>query len=291
MISPTILITGAGGQLGSEFRDLSNDFPDFRFQFADKNNLRVEEESSLLAFFSSVRPAYCINCAAYTAVDKAEKEEDLAFLANGKAPGLLASVCEQFETQLIHISTDYVFDGESKEPYKEDDLTSPFSVYGRSKLEGEKKVLANNPDSIIIRTSRVYSHHGRNFVKTMLRLMQEKDELRVVNDQRGSPTYAADLARAIMAIIRSEHKTAGIFHYCNGGVISWFEFAEAILELSGSACRLVAIPGSEYPTPAKRPANSALDTSKIRDTYEISIPFWKDSLCACLKKIISASGA
>jgi dTDP-4-dehydrorhamnose reductase len=285
MARPTILVTGAGGQLGSELRELEKKYTTYQFIFTDSARLPIEKKAEVDDFFLTHHPSYCINCAAYTAVDKAEQEIDKAFLVNGTAPGILAAACKRTGTRLIHISTDYVFDGNSSKPYKENDATAPFNVYGRSKLQGEIAVIENDPGAVIIRTSWVYSQYGRNFVKTMLKLMQEKEELRVVNDQYGSPTYAADLAETIMTVISSARFTPGIFHYCNSGITSWYEFAKAIGEISGTNCRVTGIPTVEYPTPARRPAYSALDTQKIQSVYGINPPFWKDSLQSCLKKI------
>jgi dTDP-4-dehydrorhamnose reductase len=234
---------------------------------------------------------YCINCAAYTAVDKAESEKELAFSVNAGAPGILAKVCKKNNTKLVHISTDYVFNGASTVPYKEEYPTDPQSVYGASKLEGERKIIQTNPDSIIIRTSWVYSAFGKNFVKTMLKLMKEKQEISIVNDQIGSPTYAADLAEVIMQIIgkssihHSPLTTHGIYNYSNNGVISWYDFAIAIKELTGSHCKINPIPTSQYPTPAKRPAYSVLDKTKIQQAFGIKLKDWKESLAVCLQRI------
>jgi dTDP-4-dehydrorhamnose reductase len=236
-------------------------------------------------YFNTYQPQFCINCAAYTAVDRAEQEKDRAFHINAEAAGVLAAVCKEHDCKFIHISTDYVFDGTATAPYKEDSPTNPQCVYGASKLEGEKQALQFNPDSIIIRTSWLYSEYGKNFVKTMLKLMKEKDEINVVNDQFGSPTYAADLAEAIMVIINNQQsiiKTHGIYHFSNDGIISWYEFAVAIKKISGSKCKINPIPTSQYPTPAKRPAFSSLDSTKIQKTFGIQIKDWKDSLANSL---------
>jgi dTDP-4-dehydrorhamnose reductase len=236
-------------------------------------------------YFSVYHPAYLINCAAYTAVDRAEQEKDLAFQVNGEAVGVLAAICKENHTKFIHISTDYVFDGTATEPYKEDSPTNPQSVYGSSKLEGEKQAFEFNPDSIIIRTSWVYSEYGKNFVKTMVNLMKEKEEISVVNDQVGSPTYAADLAEIILQIVSSGKWIPGIYHFSNEGIISWFDFAVVIKELIGSHCKINPIPTYQYPTPAKRPAYSVLDTSKIRETFAVLLKNWKESVKACILNI------
>jgi dTDP-4-dehydrorhamnose reductase len=286
-----IAVTGANGQVGSEIISLSAAWPQFEFIFLTKDDLPIADEEKVKAFFDNKNPQYLINCAAYTAVDKAETEKEQAFLVNAQATGILAKACFNNNCRFIHISTDYVFDGSATQPYKEDAATSPLGVYGASKLEGEKLALKNNSASIIIRTSWVYSSFGKNFVKTMLRLMSEKEQLNVVSDQVGSPTHAADLADAIMQIIRhlqtkdSSPATGGIYHYSNEGVISWYDFAVAIKELSGSACKVNPIPTSQYPTPAKRPAYSVFDKTKITETFGISLQDWKSSLKECLLKL------
>ena len=236
-------------------------------------------------YFKTYQPQYLINCAAYTAVDRAEQEKDLAFQVNAEAVGVLAAICKENHTKFIHISTDYVFDGTATAPYKEDSLTNPQSVYGASKLEGEKQALQFNPAAIVIRTSWVYSEYGKNFVKTMLKLLSEKDEISVVNDQVGSPTYAADLAEAIMKIISAPLWQAGIYNYSNEGIISWYDFAVAIKELIGSTCRINPIPTSQYPTAAKRPAYSVLDKSKIKQAFKIELKDWKQSLASCIANL------
>lgn len=281
----TILVTGADGQLGQEFRALAPQFPYYQFLFVGKADMDITDFDTPIKYFRGHSIEYCINCAAYTAVDKAESEREPAFLINAEAVAQLAKTCCQHNTQLIHISTDYVFDGSSHTPYVETDETNPTGVYGQSKLQGEALALQYCPASIIIRTSWLYSSYKNNFVKTMLRLMSEKESIRVVNDQYGSPTYAADLAMAIMRIIRSgkSNGNPGIYHYANTGAISWYEFAVAIKNLTGSSCRVEPISTSEYPTAAKRPAYSVLDTSKLRTTFRIAIPPWKRSLKRCLE--------
>ncbi len=279
-----ILVTGANGQLGKELQRLAHRFHQYEFIFLAKEDLPIHHFEMVRHYFSVYHPGYLINCAAYTAVDRAESEKERAFQINGEAVGVLAAVCKQHATRLIHISTDYVFDGTATEPYKEDSPTNPQSVYGASKLEGEKQALQYNPDSIIIRTSWVYSEFGKNFVRTMLKLMQEKGEINVVNDQFGSPTYAADLAEAILQILTSGKWKHGIYHYCNDGIISWYDFAVAIKELTESKCKVNPIPTTAFPTAAKRPAYSVLSTDKIQATYNIAIKDWKESLGACLRK-------
>jgi dTDP-4-dehydrorhamnose reductase len=288
MSLPTILVTGANGQVGSEFRVLSKTYPQYNFLFAAKDELSIDDIDSVKKYFDTNNIQYCVNCAAYTAVDKAETEEEKAFLINADAVGNLAAICKIKGAQFIHISTDYVFDGSATSPYLESSNVHPLGVYGTSKLKGEQLAVENNPDTIIIRTSWVYSSFGNNFVKTMLRLMKDRESIGVVNDQYGCPTYAADLANAIMQIISTNHQSAIsnqqlIYNYSNSGIINWYQFAVAIKELTNSKCIVNSIPGSQYPTPAKRPQYSVLDTTKIRETFAIAIPDWKDSLVKCLE--------
>jgi dTDP-4-dehydrorhamnose reductase len=281
-----ILVTGANGQLGRELQQLAPAFPQFEFIFADRTTLNLDNPGTVTDIFTREQPAWCINCAAYTAVDKAESEKDLAFLINGEAVGHLAAACRATNTRLIHISTDYVFDGLSATPLKESDPTNPINTYGASKLAGEQQALQHNPDAtLIIRTSWVYSEFGNNFVKTMIRLMKEKPAINVVSDQIGSPTYAADLAAAILHIIAAPTFVPGRYHYSNEGEISWYQFASAIRDLTHSTCTVNPIPTSQYPTPAKRPHYSLLDKSLIRDTYHLSIPDWRPSLITCLARL------
>lgn len=280
-----ILITGSNGQLGKELKRLENSYSQFNFIFLSREDLPIHHYELVRNFFKGYQPQFLINCAAYTAVDRAESEKELAFQVNGESVGVLAAVCKEYGTKLIHISTDYVFDGTATIPYKEESLTNPQSVYGASKLEGEKEALRFNPDSIIIRTSWVYSEFGKNFVKTMLKLMSEREELNVVSDQFGSPTYAADLAEAILQIISSGQWHPGIYHFSNEGIISWYEFAVAVKELSGNICKVNPIPTSQYPTPAKRPAYSVLDKTKIQSAFSVRIKDWKASLETCLSRL------
>ena len=280
----TILVTGANGQLGSEMQVITIAYPNYNFLFVTKEKLAIDDEEAVKQYFLNHKIDYCVNCAAYTAVDKAETEVENALLINGTAVGNLAAICKLNNTQFIHVSTDYVFDGTATVPYKEDNAVSPVNSYGATKLKGEELALQNDPESIIIRTSWVYSSFGNNFVKTMLRLMKDKEQISVVSDQVGCPTYAADLASVIMQIIVSENSAAhaGIYNYSNAGVINWHQFAVAIKELSGSKCLVNPIPSSQYPTPAKRPSYSVLDTTKIQENFNILIPEWKDSLQKCL---------
>lgn len=282
-----ILVTGANGQLGMEIRMLEKKYPQFDFIFAGREELSVDNNDLLEHFFSQNNFTHCINCAAYTAVDKAETEKDLAFEINAFAAENLAAICKKYNTQFIHISTDYVFDGKSEKPYKEDDQTNPINVYGASKLKGEEEIIKCNKESVIIRTSWVYSSYGKNFVKTMIRLMNEKERIGVVNDQFGCPTYAADLASLILEIISTGKITPGIYHYCNEGIISWYDFARAIKKIINSRCIVNPIESIQYPTPAERPKYSVLDTNKIQQTFSITIPGWEDSLNTCLKMLVS----
>lgn len=277
-----ILVTGASGQLGMEFRDLEKQYPAFNFLFTSKEDLAIDSIQDVKKYFRDHRALCCINCAAYTAVDKAEAEKDIALDINANAVGNLARVCKEYGTQLFHFSTDYVFDGRSGIPYMEEHPTNPVNFYGQTKLEGEKQAMLNDPGAIIIRTSWVYSRHGKNFVKTMMRLLAEKETISVVADQVGSPTYAADLAAAVMQIIGGGKFTPGIFHYSNEGIISWHGFASAIKEITGSGCIIQAINTKDYPTPAARPAYSAFNTRKIVETYGLALKPWRDSLETCI---------
>lgn len=288
MANPKVLVTGANGQVGMSLRDLEAQHPHLDFVFVTKDELPIHRFELVANYFDIVKPDFCINAAAYTAVDKAETDKETAFQVNGDAVGVLASVCRKYGTRFIHISTDYVFDGLSPEPYKENTPTNPINIYGVSKLRGEALGLLHNADAVIIRTAWVYSEHGNNFVKTMLRLMKDRPAINVVSDQVGAPTYAADLAQAMLAIIEraaTHGWTPGIYHYSNTGRISWYDFAVAIKELSGSTCTVNPIPASQYPTPAKRPSFSLLATNKIQDTYELTIPGWKESLQTCLQRL------
>ncbi|MBU6158183.1 MAG: dTDP-4-dehydrorhamnose reductase [Bacteroidetes bacterium] len=285
MSQPVILVTGSNGQLGKELQQIAADYPAYRFVFASREDLKLHHFGLVENFFAGLHPQYCINCAAYTAVDKAESEQEMAMLVNGESVGNLAAVCKKFNTKLIHISTDYVFDGESETPYQPDDKTAPISIYGISKLKGEELCIKENGDAIIIRTAWVYSEFGNNFVKTMMRLMKERPEIKVVNDQIGAPTYAADLAKACMHIIDSGKWESGIYHYSNSGKMSWYDFAVAIKEMIGSSCVVHPIPTADYPTPAKRPKFSLLNTDKISAIFGVDIPDWRISLTHCIAQL------
>ncbi|MDX9881842.1 MAG: dTDP-4-dehydrorhamnose reductase [Prolixibacteraceae bacterium] len=278
-----LLITGANGQLGSEIKKVSGQFPELEFLFTDVAELDITNPEKVAAFFSENKPAFLINCAAYTAVDKAEADEETARLINATAVSILAEQSAKVNCRMIHISTDYVFDGKASQPYTEDAPVNPQSAYGRTKLEGEQLCMKNNPQSIIIRTAWLYSAFGNNFVKTMLRLGRERDELRIVADQIGNPTNAADLAHAILTIISSvvagqKPFETGIYHYSNEGIASWYDFTVAIIKHAGLSCKVIPITTDEYPLPAPRPAYSVMDKSKIKRIFGIEIPHWKESL-------------
>jgi dTDP-4-dehydrorhamnose reductase len=286
----TVLISGKNGQLGKELQDIASSHQSIQFIFFDKDELNIAGDASLQAVFQKYSPSFFINCAAYTAVDKAETEQEKAYLVNAEAVSNIAKHCHQFKTKLIHISTDYVFDGQATQPYKEDDKTDPVNYYGYTKWLGEQLALNNNPDTIVIRTSWVYSTYGNNFVKTMLRLMKERKEINVVNDQLGSPTYAKDLAEAIVQIVDGQQSTVdsqpfGIFHFSNDGIISWYDFAVAIKEIKRLDCIVNPIPTTAYPTAAKRPAYSVFDKTKIRNTFNIQLKDWRESLTLCLQHL------
>jgi dTDP-4-dehydrorhamnose reductase len=278
-----ILVTGANGQLGSELRGLSNLDNQYEWIFTDWQELDLSDLQNLADKITTISPDILINCAAYTAVDKAESEIELADVLNHQAVAIMANWTFANNCKFIHVSTDYVFDGTSTIALNEDAPTAPINVYGKTKLFGERACRNENPESIIIRTSWVYSSYGANFVKTMSRLMKEKDTLNVVNDQIGSPTYAADLAQAIFAIINHANWQPGVFNYSNEGEISWYEFALTIQEIGGFECKVSGISSSQYPTPAKRPAFSLLDKSKIKATYSLLIPDYKESLRKCME--------
>ena len=280
-----IIVTGANGQLGKEIESASNRFDKLEFSFHTRETLSIGDEAAVRRIFNEYQPDFCINCAAYTAVDKAESEKEEAIAINADAVGSLARESKRTGAKFLHLSTDYVFDGTGSIPYTEDDAPNPMTVYGASKLAGERMAIAENDGSIVIRTSWVYSEFGKNFVKTMLRLMNEKEEIGVVNDQRGCPTYANDLAVALLQIIDSGNWVPGIYHYCNDGVITWHQFAEAIREISGSKCLVKPISSGEFKTAAKRPAYSALNNQKVQQVFGVSTGEWRKSLSRCLSRL------
>lgn len=276
-----IIVTGANGQLGSEIKMLAPKYKSWQFIFTDIDTLDLANSQSLDNFLVLEQPSFVINCAAYTAVDKAESDIKNATLINAEVPKTLAKLSKRLKFKLIHISTDYVFSGQHFLPYKETDKTKPESAYGKTKLLGEQNVIANS-DAVIIRTSWLYSKFGNNFVKTMLRLGNEKEKLGVVFDQLGSPTNAADLAKTILEIIayteENQNWKPGIYHYSNEGAASWYDFAVEIMKMGDRKCTVVPIETFEYPTPAARPAYSLMNKNKIKNAFNVSVPYWKDSL-------------
>lgn len=279
-----ILVTGSNGQLGNELKVIANQFSKLQFTFTDVEELDITDYEATKAFLSSNTFDFCINCAAYTAVDKAESDIDAVFKLNVDAVKNVSRLSNEFGIKLIHISTDFVFDGKKSTPYLEDDFISPLNIYGKSKWEGEDACLSSNPKSLIIRTSWLYSSFGNNFVKTMQRLGKEKGQINVIYDQVGTPTYAGDLADVILNIINdfNNNENFGIFHYSNEGVCSWYDFAVAIMELSQLNCKVIPIEATEYPTPAKRAAYAVLNKKKIKESFHITIPHWRESLKKCI---------
>ena len=289
MSKPLIVVTGKNGQLGSELQILAPSFDtQYDFLFVDRSQLDLSSNDSIDNFFAAHTPSVVINCAAYTAVDKAETDREAAFQINGAAVGKLAAHAAAVNALFISVSTDYVFNGNGTTPYLPSDATDPVNYYGESKAVGEQLALANNPESIIIRTSWVYSRFGNNFVKTIIRLMGERPSLNVVGDQIGAPTYAADLAAAIMHIVAQKaagNKHNGIYHYSNSGNISWFDFAVAIGQMIHSNCAVAKIGSEAFPTPAKRPHYSLMDCSAIIQDFGVNQPAWEDSLQICIPLI------
>jgi dTDP-4-dehydrorhamnose reductase len=281
-----VLVTGANGQLGSEIRDVSKNY-DYKFTFTDRENLDISNKKELKEFFETDEFDAILNCGAYTAVDQAEDDIENANLINGEAVKFLSEIAKDKNIKLLHVSTDYVFSGKNFKPYREDDEVNPIGVYGKSKLLGEKYLLEIAPkNSIIIRTSWVYSSFGNNFVKTILKYGKERDLLKVVYDQIGTPTYARDLAKVILDILpKIENSEPEIFHYSNEGAISWFDFAKEIVKMAKLDTNIEPIESFEYPTKTERPFYSVLNKRKIKDKYGISIPYWKDSLKNCLIKM------
>lgn len=278
-----ILVIGGNGQLGNCIRRIAPDFElDYEFIFTDSQALDVTNEDQVHSFFYDNKPDFCINASAFTAVDLAETEKEKAFAVNAQGVAHLAEASKEYNTLLIHVSTDYVFDGETNLCYSEDDFTSPIGVYGESKLKGEELALDINPKTIILRTSWLYSEFNKNFVKTMLYLFSQKDELGIVADQFGQPTNANDLAEAIMDIIETPQKIYGIFHFSNYPETTWFEFAKKIAEFSKSKIKLNQLTTEQYPTPARRPKRSTMCLDKIEETYKIEPKYWENSLEECV---------
>ncbi|WP_345005350.1 dTDP-4-dehydrorhamnose reductase [Snuella lapsa] len=281
----TILVTGGHGQLASCIKCIEAKYDDLNFIYTDYHDLDICDLNQVQSFFAANTIDYCVNCAAYTAVDKAEEEKELAFKVNAEGPKNLAMVCHENKVVLIHISTDFVFDGNKREPYTEEDKPNPISVYGSSKLQGEVEIQQFLKEYFIIRTSWLYSEHGHNFMKTMLRLAEARDEISVVADQVGTPTYAGDLAAVIIQIIRSKSQNYGLYHYSNEGAVSWYDFAKAIFVEINEGIRVSSIKTEDFPTFAKRPSFSVLAKFKIKEKMSIEIPYWKDSLIKVISKL------
>ena len=282
-----ILVTGSNGQLGTELRKIAATDLSHVWFFTDIDTLDICDKNAVEVFFKDNHIEYCLNCAAYTAVDKAEDEPELAEMVNVEAPGILASTCKHFDATLIHISTDYVFNGNGHQPYQEDDTTDPASVYGRTKRDGELAIIDSGCNYCIVRTAWLYSSTGKNFVKTMLNLADTRDQISVVCDQTGTPTWAGDLAQALLLLVNRYglDPVHELFHYTNEGITTWYDFAVAIFELAGKTCRVNPITTDQYPTKAKRPAYSVLDKTKIKQTLGCQIPDWRDSLEKCLEEL------
>ncbi|MCX6266683.1 MAG: dTDP-4-dehydrorhamnose reductase [Bacteroidetes bacterium] len=282
-----ILVTGSNGQLGNELRILAPAYPDAEFIFTDVAELDITKEPDVEALVRIEQPAFIINCAAYTAVDKAEQEDNLAFLINATAVGNLARMASKYNSVLIHISTDYVFDGKGHKPYMEDDPTNPVSLYAKSKHAGEQQVQSYANKALIIRTSWLYSEFGNNFIKTIMKYGKERGQLNVVFDQTGTPTYARDLAKTILDIIQQKPVFIGVevFNFSNEGVASWFDFAKTIIEFSGINCKINPIETKDYPLPAVRPFYSVFNKTKIKHRFQIEIPYWRDSVKDCIDRM------
>ncbi len=289
MSKPTILITGANGQLGWELGQLAVAYPAFNFVFLDRTKLDLAEPANFEKIILPIAPNFIINTAAYTAVDKSETEQSLAYKVNATAVETLALISKQLAIPFITYSTDYVFNGMATEPYLTDTKVDPVNFYGSTKAAGESLAMAANEQTIVIRTSWVFSAHGNNFVKTMLRLMKERENLNIVADQKGRPTYAKDLALATMQIVQSiqaGQSIAGIFHYANTGETTWFDFAAKIKQIAGLSCVLNPIDSAAFPTPAKRPIYSVLNTSRVESIIAAPIRHWEDALIECMQSLV-----
>lgn len=285
-MSKTILVTGANGQLGSCLKDIQTLYPEWAFIFTDSTQLNIIKKEQVDRFFKDHSIDWCINCAAYTAVDKAETDKDQACDINVLGAKHLATACANHQVKLIHVSTDFVFDGNHSRPYSEEDQTNPIGVYGNTKQKGEIEVRQALNECIIIRTSWLYSEHGHNFLKTMMKLGAEREELNVVGDQIGTPTYAGDLAKVLLEMVRKDFTAFGIYHFSNEGVASWYDFAQAIFDITGNhTIKVCNIPSESFPTPAKRPSFSVLDKTKIKTQMNIEIPYWRDSLHQAINRI------
>lgn len=280
-----ILVFGASGQLGNCLKNVVECNGLEGYIFPDEYEANILNTTSLEKLFVTHNPTYCINCAAYTAVDKAESDQETAYAVNKTGVENLASLCNSYDTVLVHISTDFVFKGDGNTPLTEADPAFPVNVYGHSKLEGELVIPSVLNKYFIIRTGWLYSEYGSNFVKTILRAGRERGEIKVINDQTGTPTYAIDLAKAITSIVGSAITRYGLYHYSNEGSTTWFGFASAIHEIAGTGVRVLPIPTTDYPTPAKRPVYSVMDKSKIKQTFNLDIPQWLDSLKLCVREL------
>ncbi|TSD63258.1 dTDP-4-dehydrorhamnose reductase [Inquilinus sp. KBS0705] len=279
------IVFGASGQLGQCLKTVAND-RDIEFLiFPDEQEANILDVPALTQLFEKYDPSYCINCAAYTAVDKAEDDAETAYKINKTGVENLAKLCAQFNTVLVHVSTDFVFKGDGSVPLTEEDVVEPISVYGQTKLDGEKVIPEYLDNYFIIRTGWLYSEFANNFVKTMLKLGADRDELKVIADQTGTPTYAIDLANCILDIIISGSEEYGIYHYSNEGIATWYEFARTIFDLAGTNVKVIPIPTTEYPTRATRPKYSVMDKSKIKETFNMDIPYWKSSLEVCIERL------
>lgn len=277
-----ILVFGATGQLGQCLQHIASMRNFSHIYFLSREKANIMDVFSLQQIFNEYKPTFCINCAAYTAVDKAEDEPDIAMEINRDGVLNLSHICREYDTTLIHISTDFVFSGNSNLPLSETDETNPVNMYGLSKLEGEKVIPLHTNKYFIIRTSWLYSEYGNNFVKTMLRLGKERTELKVIWDQIGTPTYAMDLATCVIAITENNYSQYGIYHYSNEGVTSWYDFAKTIFEINHTSVKVIPVRTAEYITKARRPAYSVMDKSKIKQNFAIEIPYWKHSLATCI---------
>lgn len=289
LVQKNVLVTGSAGQLGSELERQTNMLNSiYKFIYTDAAELDITNKQQVKQMVEDLDVQYIINCAAYTAVDKAESDKEMAFLINAKGVQNLAEVSKEYGCRFIHVSTDYVFDGSATVPYKETDATNPLSVYGMSKLKAEEAILQSGAEAIILRTSWLFSEYNVNFVKTMLRLMSERDSISVVADQHGTPTYAADLAEMILIILEDAEKgewKGGIYHFSNSGATTWFGFASKIKELANMDCKINPVTTAEYPTAAVRPVYSIFDKTKIEESFHVTIPYWENALERCLNRL------
>lgn len=278
----TVLVTGSKGQLGNEVQVLASSYLQFQFIFTDVEELDICDRKAVEKYFAERKIDVLLNCAAYTAVDKAEEDVELCYRINEKAVGILGEVAAQYGTKMVHVSTDYVFDGTSYLPYTEDRPVCPATIYGKSKLAGEQLLMDVCPAAVIVRTSWLYSSYGNNFVRTMIKLGRERDTLNVIFDQVGTPTYAADLADALLQIVSADKFIPGVYHYSNEGVCSWYDFTIAIHQIAGIDCRVLPIESKDYPAKTPRPHYSVLNKKKIKSNYNIQIPHWEDGLRRCM---------